>query len=96
MIVRWSTLVFLLARVSTITFPPLNLYIGTVSFDYEAGSLPLGALRLNAATSGAFDIPIRFQHYAGYQYTDMHTFNEAVIKFNTAIVHSLSSPTTWN
>jgi putative alpha-1,2-mannosidase len=63
----------------TITaFPPLNLYIGTDGDGFGAGSLPLGvqspygALRLGADTSNTEDIPVIFNHLAGYHYSDSH------------------------
>ncbi|CAF5225552.1 unnamed protein product, partial [Rotaria magnacalcarata] len=72
----WYVLLFLVVRTSTIESPPLNLYIGTGGFGYGAGSLPLGvqspygALRLSPDTSDTLDIPIKFEHYAGYHYSD--------------------------
>ncbi|CAM4772581.1 unnamed protein product [Rotaria magnacalcarata] len=74
----WYVLLFLVVRTSTIESPPLNLYIGTGGFGYGAGSLPLGvqspygALRLSPDTSDTLDIPIKFEHYAGYHYSDTH------------------------
>ncbi|CAF4323610.1 unnamed protein product, partial [Adineta steineri] len=59
-------------------FPPLNLYIGTDGDGFGAGSLPLGVqspygvLRLGPDTSNTMDIPIIFNHLAGYHYSDSH------------------------
>ncbi|CAF3147808.1 unnamed protein product [Rotaria socialis] len=78
MIKPWYVLLFLIVRTSTVEFPPLNLYIGTGGFGYGAGSLPLGAqspygaLRVSPDTSDTLDIPIKFEHYAGYHYSDTH------------------------
>jgi hypothetical protein len=69
-------LLFLVTKVATINFPPLNLYIGTGGDGYGAGSLPLiaqspyGALRLGADTSDTVDLPIIFDHFGGYHYSD--------------------------
>ncbi len=54
----------------------MNLYIGTDGDGYGAGSLPLaaqspyGALRLGADTNDILDLPITFDHFGGYQYSD--------------------------
>jgi predicted alpha-1,2-mannosidase len=57
---------------------PLNLYIGTGGDGYGAGSMPIGAsspygaVRVGPDTSDAFDVPIIFNHFAGYHYSDTH------------------------
>ncbi len=74
MVEHWLILLFLVTKVATINFPPLNLYIGTGGDGYGAGSLPLvaqspyGALRLGADTSDTVDLPIIFDHFGGYHY----------------------------
>jgi putative alpha-1,2-mannosidase len=75
---RWCVLFFLISRVASISFPPLELYIGTGGEAFGAGSLPLGAqspygaLRVGADTSNTEDIPIIYNHFCGYHYPDTH------------------------
>jgi putative alpha-1,2-mannosidase len=76
MVEHWLIVFFLVSKVVTINFPPLNLYIGTGGVGYGVGNLPLGAqspfgaLRLGPDTSDTLDIPIIFEHCGGYHYSD--------------------------
>lgn len=78
MIEVWYILLLVVASISAITFPPLNLYIGTGGFGFGAGSLPFGAqspygaLRVGPDTSDTLEVPIKFQHFSGYDYSDTY------------------------
>ncbi|CAF3886876.1 unnamed protein product [Rotaria sp. Silwood1] len=78
MIEHWCILLFLITRVSTDKFPPLDLYIGTGGTFLGSANLPLGAqtlygtVRLGPDTSDVEDRPALLNRYAGYHYSDTY------------------------
>jgi hypothetical protein len=78
MVKHWLILFFLVSKVATINFPPMNLYIGTDG----AGSLslaaqsPYGALRLGADTSDTLNLPIIFNYFGRYHYSFLSSLSQ--------------------